>query len=176
MPFSKNVNSSPRTPKWGAFAKNSPLGSAAFPVGRYVIFYEPASKSPGSFMVPATFRCFSDAGEARRPYGQSRKRGCGCGSADGPEVPRDRPGVHPPQDSMSAVKVDHKPTLSLQLSFRPLRKLPGRLLKGSKRNSAPPRHKTQVSIAEERSLVTKLTQEVAHTRMVLQIPRRQIRR
>jgi hypothetical protein len=57
-----------------------------------------------------------------------------------------------------------------------LSELAGRLLKGNKRHPALLSEKAQVSIAAERSLMPDLAQDVTHTWMVLQIPRRQVRR
>ena len=39
MPFSKNVNYWPRTPKWGRLREELAPRIRSFPVGRYVIFY-----------------------------------------------------------------------------------------------------------------------------------------
>jgi hypothetical protein len=48
---------------------------------------------------------------------------------------------------MPATKVDREPELSLQLSFRALRKLPGRLLKGGHCYPASLSEKPQMRIA-----------------------------
>ena len=50
-----------------------------------------------------------------------------------------------------------------------------RFLKGSKGHPAPLRQKAQVRIATERPLMAELAQEVTQSRMILQIPRRQVR-
>ena len=60
----------------------------------------------------------------------------------------------------------------LRLGVRALRKLAGRLLQASERDPAPLRHKAQMRIAAERSLMAELAQELMHTGIVLQIPRR----
>jgi hypothetical protein len=54
--------------------------------------------------------------------------------------------------------------------------LPGCLLKGSKHSPVPLRQNAQMRIAAKRSLVAKFAQEVTHARMILKIPRRQVRR
>ena len=72
--------------------------------------------------------------------------------------------------------MDREFKMFLRLGVCALRKLPGSLLKSGKGNSAPLRQQAQVRIAAERSLMADLTQQVAHARVVLQVPGRQVRR
>jgi len=69
---------------------------------------------------------------------------------------------------------DWKPEIFLRLGVRALCKIAGRLLKGSERYPAPFSEKAQMRIAAERSLMAELAQELRHTGIVLQIPRRQV--
>ena len=75
---------------------------------------------------------------------------------------------------MSAT-MDPELEMLLRLGVRALRKLPGRLLQASERDPAPLRHKAQMRIAAEQSLMVELAQKVAHAGMVLHILRRQVR-
>ena len=70
---------------------------------------------------------------------------------------------------MSAT-MDPELEMLLRLGVRALRKLPGRLLQASERDPAPLRHKAQMRIAAERSLMAQLAQKVAHVGMALQVP------
>ena len=69
---------------------------------------------------------------------------------------------------------DWKPEIFLRLGVRALCKIAGRLLKSSERYPAPFSEKAQMRIAAERSLMAELAQELTHTGIVLQIPRRQV--
>ena len=57
-----------------------------------------------------------------------------------------------------------------------MRELPGCLLQGGERDPVPLSEKGKVRIAAERPLMVELAQKIAHAGMVLQIPRRQVRR
>ena len=92
----------------------------------------------------------------------------------GAEVPRDRLAVH-----RGRIACQQQWIRSSRCSYGSasalLRKLPGRLLQASERDPAPLRHKAQMRIAAEQSLMVELAQKVAHARMVLEIPGRQVR-
>ena len=68
-----------------------------------------------------------------------------------------------------------EPEMFLRFAIRAVGKLSGRLLKSDKRHPAPLRLKAQVRIAADRPLMPDLTQEIAHSGMVLKIPRCQVR-
>ena len=68
--------------------------------------------------------------------------------------------------------MDRELQIFLQLSVRALQELTGRLLQGSKANSAPFCQQAQVRVAAERSLMADLAQDVTHAGMVLEIPGR----
>ena len=66
--------------------------------------------------------------------------------------------------------MDREQQIFLQLSIRDLQELTGRLLQGSKGNSAPFCQQAQVRVAAERALMAELAEEVAHAGVVLQVP------
>jgi hypothetical protein len=71
--------------------------------------------------------------------------------------------------------MDRELEMFLRLGVRALSKLPGGLLQASKGHPAPFNGKAQMHIAAERPLVANLAQKIAHTRMVFEIPGRQVR-
>jgi hypothetical protein len=66
------------------------------------------------------------------------------------------------------------PAGHLWLGLLALSKLPSRFLQCDERDPRPLRKQAQVRIAAERSLVADLAQKIAHTRMVFEIPGRQV--
>jgi len=76
---------------------------------------------------------------------------------------------------LAAARIDRKPETSLRIGVRTLGKLSASFLKGGERHPTPLSEKGQVRIATERFLMAELAQEVTQSRMILQIPRRQVR-
>ncbi len=76
---------------------------------------------------------------------------------------------------MEAARIAWKPKISLRIGVRALSKLSGRLLKGGHCYPAPLGEKAQMRITADCSLMANLAQKVAHTRMVFEIPGREVR-